>query len=764
MSQIIHSHKLLRLPKLEIVKAIALVLLRILVFILIILAILPVVLLPISTSVPTSILILFAMAEVALLIAVFRLGFTGRVIFAEVAGFMAIALLAIFASQLFASTPPILDANGKPIPNSIAVLETVKLGGSDEWITIRGKDSRNPVLLFLAGGPGGSYLVLEQRALAELEDRFVVVNWDQPGAGKSFNAIDHAKLTPDRYISDAHELVLHLRQRFGKDKIYLSGQSWGSALGIMVVQRYPDLFHAFIGTGQEVAFLENEVIRYDLALRLAQERGDQQQVAKLKQQGPPPYYGNDVMPKMLTYLNDLNKYRNDQQNPAIAKPKFNIVLELITSSEYGLVDKVNLFLSRGELETVGVVFPQLWGVDFRKQATRLKVPVYFLIGRHDGTTSPKLTEEYFNLLTAPHKELIWFEHSGHGLWMNESAKFIDVMVNKVLAQDIISTTDTYLSELTKAKLFSGSVLIARNGEVLVRKGYGEADRQKHLVNTAQTKFRLGSLTKQFTAMAILILQKQGKLNVHDRICTYFSNCPTSWQAITIHQLLTHTSGIPDFNQFPDFQTTLGSPSSPTQTIARFKDKPLDFQPGKKFSYSNSGYILLGAIIEQTSGKSYEAFLKENIFVPLQMVNSGYDHNKGDLAIGYRDQTSVPADFIDMTIPFAAGGLYSTVEDLYRWDQALFTDKLIPKNLRDMMFTPFAPTSDRNGGPGYGYGWGIGEEDNHLLISHEGSINGFHSVIARYPNDKTVIIILGNRQDMNLFEMRTQIAKMVFEEK
>ncbi len=409
---------------------IAIITLRILIFILMFLSILPVVLLPISTSVPPSIQILFAMIEGALLVAVFRLGFSLRVMLPELAGFVAIALIAIFASQVFASTPPILDANGKPLPHSIAVLEKVKLGGSEEWITIRGKDSRNPLLLFLAGGPGGSQLVLEQRALAELEDRFVVVNWDQPGAGKSFHAIDHAKLTPDRYISDAHELVLHLCQRFGKDKIYLSGQSWGSALGIMVVQRYPDLFHGFIGTGQVVAFLENEKIRYDSALNLAQERGDIQQVENLQQQGSPPYYGNDVLPKMMTYLNDLNKYGNEDQNLAIAKPKSNILIDLITSSEYGLYDKLNL--SRGELATVGVVFPQLWDVDFRKQAKRLKVPIYFLIGRHDRTTSPKLTEEYFNLLTAPHKELIWFEHSGHGSWMNEPAKFVDVML-KILS-------------------------------------------------------------------------------------------------------------------------------------------------------------------------------------------------------------------------------------------------------------------------------------------------------------------------------------------
>jgi pimeloyl-ACP methyl ester carboxylesterase len=422
--------------KLKIVSAIALISLRVLAFILMFLAILPVALLPISTTVPPALLILFAMAEVALLVAVFRLGFTVHVLLAELAGFVAIALFAIFASQLFASTPPILDANGNPVPNSIAVLEKVKLGGSEEWITIRGKDSRNPVLLFLAGGPGGSQLVTGRRALAELEDHFIVVNWEQPGAGKSFDAVDRSKLTPDRYITDAHELVLYLRQRFGKEKVYVLGESWGSALGIMVVQRYPELFHAFIGTGQMVAFLENDLICYDFALRLAKERGDTKKVEQLKQQGAPPYYSNDVVLKSVTYLNDLNNYMN--KNPAIPNAGFNTLQDL-AGSEYGLYDKVNFV--RGLLDTFGVVYPQLWGVDFRKQAKHLEVPVYFLIGRHDVNASPKLTEEYFNLLTAPHKELIWFEHSGHVPWMSESAKFVDVMVNQVLAQDIISKAD-----------------------------------------------------------------------------------------------------------------------------------------------------------------------------------------------------------------------------------------------------------------------------------------------------------------------------------
>lgn len=169
--------------------------------------------------------------------------------------------------------------------------------------------------------------------------------------------------------------------------------------------------------------------------------------------------------------------------------------------------------------------------------------------------------------------------------------------------------------------------------------------------------------------------------------------------------------------------------------------------------------MLGAIIELASGKTYEAFLQENIFAPLKMVDSGYDHNNGGLAVGYRDQTNL-ANFVDMSIPYAAGGLYSTVEDLYRWDQALYTDKLIPKNLRDQMFTAFALVPD-SGGFGYGYGWGIGKEGGHSVVSHAGGINGFTAAIVRYPNDKVVVIVLGNREDVDASKICVQLAKMVF---
>ncbi|MFN8495748.1 MAG: serine hydrolase domain-containing protein [Caldilineaceae bacterium] len=327
---------------------------------------------------------------------------------------------------------------------------------------------------------------------------------------------------------------------------------------------------------------------------------------------------------------------------------------------------------------------------------------------------------------------------------------------------ILPAVDAVLKKLVEQQQFSGAVLIAQAGALLVNKGYGFADRAKQLPNTPQTKFRLGSLTKQFTALAMLQLQAQGKLNVQDPICKYLTDCPATWQAMTIHQLLTHTSGIPDLTHFPDYERIKTTPSTPAQTIARFKAKPLDFQPGAKWDYSNSNYIVLGAIIERASGKSYEQFLQENIFIPLQMNSSGYEHDKTMLATGYANATA-EAELIDMSIPFAAGGLYSTVEDLYRWDQALYTEKLLPAHLRDQLFMPFATIPD-SGGLSYGYGWVIGQQFNHLTFSHNGGIEGFVSSINRFPAEKVTLIVLCNQQDTNPNALIASLASIIFTEK
>lgn len=327
--------------------------------------------------------------------------------------------------------------------------------------------------------------------------------------------------------------------------------------------------------------------------------------------------------------------------------------------------------------------------------------------------------------------------------------------------------DKTLTALAEQGRFSGSVLVARDGKVLVSKGYGLANMELGVPNTPQTKFRLASLTKQFTAMAILQLQQQGKLNVQDPICKYIQDCPDIWQPITIHHLLTHTSGLHNYTDEADFAEVKNRSFSPAQIIDLFRDLPLDFTPGEKFSYSNSGYSLLGSIIEQVSGQSYALFLQKYIFGPLQMMNTGYYDNRAVIknrASGYSNATTT-ADYVDMSYVYAAGGLYSTVEDLFLWDQALYTDKLIPQALRDQMFTPFAPVPACFLGCndiGYGYGWDIARQFDQPLAWHGGEIEGGRTEIDRYPEAKVVIIVLSNREDTITSGLSTPIARMIFE--
>jgi pimeloyl-ACP methyl ester carboxylesterase len=402
---------------------------RLLIIVVSLILCLPVILLPQATAVPALIWIPLAVADLTLLTLSFLLKPAWKGMSLSVTGIFLIGALAIIASQNFVMTPPITDTRGNPLPGSIAALEKVTLNGSQQWISIRAKDMSKPILLFLAGGPGGSQLATERFALGELEEHFVVVNWEQPGAGKSFDAVDRSTITPERYIEDAHALTLLLRERFGQEKIYVLGESWGSALGVMLVQRYPEDFHAFIGTGQMVAFLENDLMCYNFALKLAQEKGNLEKVEALTKQGPPPYYGKDVAWKETAFLMDTFTYMN--ANPAITDNGANTFRDL-AAPEYGLYDKVSWF--RGVIETLGVVYPQLWDVDFRKQATQLDVPVYFLIGRHDINAPTILVEQYLEVLEAPHKEIIWFEHSGHTPWVSESDLFVDVVVKKILVE------------------------------------------------------------------------------------------------------------------------------------------------------------------------------------------------------------------------------------------------------------------------------------------------------------------------------------------
>jgi CubicO group peptidase (beta-lactamase class C family) len=331
-----------------------------------------------------------------------------------------------------------------------------------------------------------------------------------------------------------------------------------------------------------------------------------------------------------------------------------------------------------------------------------------------------------------------------------------------IPSELIARLDNWLTQVSRDNLFSGSVLIAQRGNVLLSKGYGQADREKNTPNTSQTRFRLASITKQFTAMAVMILEAQGKLRVEDPICKYIADCPPAWKDVTIHHLMTHTSGMPDFT-LPD---STGTTFMQEQTIATFRDLPLYFSPGEEWSYSNSGYILLGYIIQQVSGMSYEEFLKESIFVPLGLEDTGYAHNSDGLAIGYDNQyTSLPADLDQAEIFNAAGALYSSTEDLYRWDQALYTEELIPRASLERMFTPYVKVPTVEGDKAmygyYGYGWLIKQEEGQMQVWHGGGLPGVSTMIARYPEDRITIIILCNNANSDATNIWQLIAGKIF---
>jgi len=323
-------------------------------------------------------------------------------------------------------------------------------------------------------------------------------------------------------------------------------------------------------------------------------------------------------------------------------------------------------------------------------------------------------------------------------------------------QQLAAELDKIFQDLTTANQFSGSVLIAKDGQVILSKGYGFADREKKIPNTPQTVFRIGHITKQFTAMAIMMLQEQGKLNVQDKMCTYITGCPQAWKAITIHQLMTQTSGIPDNSDaFNEKDITSSLPLEQMIADAKRNHPLLDSQPGETYNNNSMGYLWLGKIIESVSGQSYEAFLLKNFFDPLQMSKTGNDHNRADLAIGYADQQPVALGQNNMWVMFSASGLYSTVEDMYRWDQALYTEKIVPQKVLDTVFTSYVQ-SERDG-YGYGYGWYV-SLDKPRIVKQPGHINGFDATIRRYMDDKITIILLTNQEDSDNGSFANSIAE------
>ncbi|HKJ67498.1 MAG TPA: serine hydrolase [bacterium] len=339
------------------------------------------------------------------------------------------------------------------------------------------------------------------------------------------------------------------------------------------------------------------------------------------------------------------------------------------------------------------------------------------------------------------------------------------------AQTTADTIDEYMQYCYENDLFNGSVLVAESGSVIYKQGFGLADMEWEIRNTPATRFRLGSITKQFTSMLIMQLVEHGELDVRDPLTMHLPwYREDTGSQVTIHQLLTHTSGIPSYTSLPNFTEDISrNPYEVKEFIQKYCSGDLEFEPGSQFRYNNSGYFILGAVIEEITGQTYEQVLREKIFGPVGMKHSGYDHHATILprrAEGYEWNLGEHknATFLNMSLPYAAGALYSTVEDLYLWDRALYGNRLLGEQYQDMLFSPHIQRANNY----YGYAWFIDHipladsQDSVKVIEHGGSINGFNTLLSRVVTDEHLIVLLNNTSGTTLGNFRDQIVNILYD--
>ncbi len=349
-------------------------------------------------------------------------------------------------------------------------------------------------------------------------------------------------------------------------------------------------------------------------------------------------------------------------------------------------------------------------------------------------------------------------HKKAGFSFVWSILFILTATSCFAADTLQQKMDTYIEAWTAEDLFSGAVLVAKDGEILFQDAYGKADYDKDIVNTTDTRFRIASLTKGFTAMAVLQLEQKGLLHLNESLATYLPDYPRG-NEITLEMLLNHRSGIVDHTTLPDFNTRRRTDLCPLeQTIETFKNLPLEFAPGTEFEYSNSNYILLGFIIEKVTQKPYAEIIKNQILEPLGMDRSGFEYYQReieDMAIGHKIKGNniVPAENRIMQNAHGSGAIYSTVGDLYKWDRALNSDKLIDKTSVNKLIM--------SGPEQYSYGWGRTRIFDKNVLAHMGDLEGFRPNIVRFIDDNACIIVLSNFEHCPVTRISEDLAAILF---
>ncbi len=340
--------------------------------------------------------------------------------------------LAILVTQP-ASTPPILGADGEPLPGSIAELTTIDVNGSQQALMIRGYDVHKPILLYLSGGPGQSSLPWPRVLFDDLSRDFLLVGWDQRGTGKSYAALDPTEtLTLDQTIADTVTVTNYLRERFDEEKIYLLGESWGTTLAVLAAQARPDLYHAIIGSGQMVSQRETDRRLYYDVLEYAESVGDTAVTEQMLAYGEPPYQDLYAYVYVMALYEKLYQPYTPPQAYIEKGTQANLGPWNVLGSEYNFVEKVNVF--RGFLDTAAVLYPQLQGIDFRQDVPRLDVPLYVLDGAAELSARRDLALEWFNQVDAPIKRIFTFENAAHAPAFEHFEAFTDIMTETVLPE------------------------------------------------------------------------------------------------------------------------------------------------------------------------------------------------------------------------------------------------------------------------------------------------------------------------------------------
>ncbi len=359
---------------------------------------------------------------------------------------------------------------------------------------------------------------------------------------------------------------------------------------------------------------------------------------------------------------------------------------------------------------------------------------------------------------------------------------LGIIASEARSQDIASALDRYMQTRANLGQFSGSVLVAKDGKILLSKGYGFASFELAVPNKAGTKFRAASITKQFTAMAILQLRDAGKLRLDDPLCRFIDNCPDAWKPVTLLQIIHHESGIPDYEEAlglgSERYTAFFDSASSTQRILNdARTKPLDFPPGSKFNYSNTGYILLAAVIEKVSGMSYANYISTHLLTPAGMTNSFISNSKSFIpgaAYGYTSREDIPLDSLVAGIPFLKGtaipvantdmsgshgdgALITTVGDLMKWNQALAGTRIVSRSSMEEVFKPSFPAQDTVKEDGYAFGWIISTQFDMPYQYHTGLLPGFASRIERYPDSGLFIVAMSNYDALRLARITRDLA-------